>query len=96
MVYLKVISQTPEQRLSKIKCTNILWVGLILEQFMSITLQILEVFEDNKKIQSLVYMNRVLTILTEGFLITSQWVYALFFLKKKREKNTQEKRALST
>jgi hypothetical protein len=40
-------------------------------------------------------MNRVLTILTEGFLITSQWFYALFFLKKKREKNTVERRALS-
>ena len=54
---------------------------------MSITLQILEVFKDNTKIQTLVYMNRVLTILTEGFLIASQWFYVLFFLKKKREKN---------
>ena len=56
---------------------------------MSITLQILGVIKDNTKIQIkiLVYMNRALTILTEGFLITSQWFYALFFLKKKREKN---------
>ena len=50
---------------------------------MSITLQILGVFE----IKTLFYMNRALTILTEGFLIASQWFYALFFLKKKREKN---------
>jgi hypothetical protein len=82
MVHLKVVSQTPEQRLSKIRCTNILWICLIFEQFMSITLQILGVFE----IKTLVYMNRALTILTEGFLIASQWFYALFFLKKKREK----------
>jgi hypothetical protein len=89
MVHLKVVSQTPEQRLSKIRCTNILWIGLIFEQFMSITLQILGVLENNtkKQIKTLVYINRALTILTEGFLITSQWFYALFFLKKKREKN---------
>jgi hypothetical protein len=89
MVHLKVVSQTPEQRVSKIRCTNILWICLIFEQFMSITLQILGVIKDNTKIQIkiLVYMNRALTILTEGFLITSQWFYALFFLKKKREKN---------
>ena len=36
-----------------------------------------------------------MTILTEGFLITSQWTYAVFFLKKKREKITQEGRVLS-
>jgi hypothetical protein len=64
---------------------------------MSITLQINWVFDeknDNKK-AFLVIMNRVLTILTEGFLITSQWFYALFFLKKKREKNLLERRVFS-
>ena len=94
MVYLKVISQTPEQRVSKIRCTNILWILLILEQFVSITLQINGVFDEkNKNRKVLIIMNRVLTILTEGFLITSQWFYALFFLKKKREKNALERRA---
>ena len=96
MVYLKVVSQTPQQRVSKIRWTNILWGVLILEQFMSITLQILEVFENNDNIKPWLKMNRVLTILTEGFLILSQWFYALFFLKKKREKNKLERRTLST
>ncbi len=54
---------------------------------MSITLQILEVFEKLKNIKYLILMNLALTILTEGFLIISQWIYALFFLKMKREKN---------
>ena len=89
MVYLKIVSQTPEQMATKIRCTKILWIVLILEQFMSITLQILEVFEDPDKIQPTIYMNRILTIITEGFLITSQWIYALFFFKMKREKNMQ-------
>ena len=62
---------------------------------MSITLQILVVFDESKKIKAYDIMNRVLTILTEGFLIASQWFYALFFLKKKREKNTLEGRTLS-
>ena len=54
---------------------------------MSITLEILEAAKPPTSVNSLVLMNRGLTILTEGFLILCQWRYILFFLRKKIEKD---------
>jgi hypothetical protein len=71
MVHLKVMSQTPQHLKSKVTCTNIVWVLLIGEQCMSIVLQILEAYNKINQDENpfLKYMNRGLTILTEGFLI---------------------------
>ena len=87
IVHIKIVSDSPLQLYSKIKCTNIVWFILILEQIMSITLEILEAAKPPTSVNSLVLMNRGLTILTEGFLILCQWRYILFFLRKKIEKD---------
>lgn len=64
---------------------------------MSITLEILEAAQiiGTTKGEPLVLMNRSLTILTEGFLISCQWRYILFFLRKKIEKDEQSDNRMS-
>jgi hypothetical protein len=71
LVALKITSQTPEHLKRQILISKIVWIALILEQFMSIVLQILEAFEyiSDEKSPFFKYLNRGLTILTEGFLI---------------------------
>jgi hypothetical protein len=97
MVHLKIMSQSPQHLRRKVILTNVLWVALILEQCMSIVLQILDAFNEKYKDHSKFfrYLNRALTILTEGFLIVEQWRYILFFLKKKKERNYCEGKSFS-